>query len=81
MFPKVVAAATLALTLSIQVNAHAVIVPMLGVAGKPVRSDAQRPSANAPCGTIDIAQTIDSSASVPAAADGSFNVNVTNFGG
>jgi hypothetical protein len=79
MLSNVLVAATLALTLSLQVNAHAAISPMLGVAGKPARSDVQRPSKASECGNVDIAKTIDSSTAVQAAADGTFSATVTNF--
>jgi len=58
---------------------HTAIAPALGVKGNPVRNDAQRPSTAKPCGNINIAQTLDTSTAVPAAADGSFTVTVTNF--
>jgi len=67
------------LALSLQVNAHAAIAPALGVSGAPKRSDAQRAKGN--CGSTNVAQTINTSTPVVAAADGSFTVTVTNFNG
>ncbi|RPD61106.1 hypothetical protein L226DRAFT_570836 [Lentinus tigrinus ALCF2SS1-7] len=79
-FPKsLVAAAALCLSLSLQAHAHAAISPALGVQGTPARSDVQRPSTAKPCGKINIAQTIDSSTAVTAAANGSFAATITNF--
>ncbi len=65
--------------LTSQVHAHVALAPALGVAGTPQRSDVQRPSKAKPCGTINIASTLDTSTAVTAAADGSFTVTATNF--
>ncbi|KAG8998492.1 hypothetical protein FRB94_000592 [Tulasnella sp. JGI-2019a] len=65
--------------LTSQVNAHSALAPALGVSGTPVRGDVQRPSTAKPCGTINIASTLDSSTAVTAAADGTFTVTATNF--
>lgn len=62
-----------------QVNAHAAIVPELGVSGTPVRGDVQRPSKAKPCGNTNVASTLDSSTPVTAGANGQFTVTVTNF--
>jgi len=61
------------------VSAHAAIAPPLGVTGTPARSDVQRPSAAKPCGTIDIASTLDTSTPIAASADGSFTATITDF--
>ncbi|KAJ7503268.1 hypothetical protein B0H11DRAFT_1630707, partial [Mycena galericulata] len=53
--------------------------PALGVKGTPARSDVQRPSTAQPCGTINPATTLDTSTAIPAAADGSVTMSVTNF--
>lgn len=81
MFSKVFALAALALTFTAQVQAHAAIAPVLSVAGAPKRNNVQRPSTAKPCGNTNIAQTIDTSTPVVAAADGTFTVTVTNFNG
>ncbi|THH12178.1 hypothetical protein EW146_g7803 [Bondarzewia mesenterica] len=81
MFSKSFFASLLILALSSQVHAHALISPPLGVSGTPNESDVQFPSSSGPCGNVDIASNIDSSTAVPAAADGSFAVTVTNFNG
>jgi len=73
-----VASASLLLVLAAQANAHAIPVPALGVA-KPARSDVQRPSTASPCGSVNIAQTIDTSTATPVAADGSVTIGVENF--
>lgn len=67
------------LSLSLQVSAHAIISPALGVNGTPVRNDVQRPSQNAECGNVNIANTINTSGSVPLSSTGTFNANITNF--
>jgi hypothetical protein len=79
MFSKSFIAPLFLLALSSSVNAHAAIAPALGVKGNPVRGDVQRPSATAPCGTINIAQNIDTSTAVQANANGSFSPSITNF--
>jgi hypothetical protein len=81
MFSKVFSFAGVALALAAQVHAHAAIAPVLGVAGTPKRNQVQRPTAAKPCGNTNIAQTLDTSTAVTAAADGSFSVTVTNFNG
>ncbi|KAI0628213.1 hypothetical protein C8Q77DRAFT_479535 [Trametes polyzona] len=75
------ATAALCLGLSLQVSAHAVISPALGLQGKPVRNDAQRPKKGKECGNTDIAKTFDSSTAVPVAANGTFPATITNFNG
>jgi len=72
-------ASALILTLSFHANAHAGVAPALGVAGTFTRNDVQRPSTAAECGKINVANTIDSSTAVVAAADGTFTATVTNF--
>jgi len=80
MFSKVFAVAALVLTFTAQAHAHAAVSPALGVNGAPKRNNAQR-IRGAPCGNTNVAATIDSSASVNAAADGSFSVTAINFNG
>ncbi|KII87861.1 hypothetical protein PLICRDRAFT_141880 [Plicaturopsis crispa FD-325 SS-3] len=79
MFSKTFFAAIGVLALGLQAHAHAAIAPQLGVKGVPVRNDVQRPTANAACGTTNVAQTLDSSTPVTANAQGAFSVNITNF--
>lgn len=67
------------LALSTHVSAHCAIVPMLGVTGTPARSDVQQPSTAKPCGSVNVASTLDTSTPVQAAADGTFTVNATDF--
>ncbi|KAI9065248.1 hypothetical protein FKP32DRAFT_1674893 [Trametes sanguinea] len=82
MFSKsVVALASVILSLSFQVHAHAGVTPALGVAGTFARSDVQRRSTASPCGKTNIAQNIDSSTAITAAANGSFAATITNFNG
>ncbi|KAI0351877.1 hypothetical protein OH77DRAFT_1410258 [Trametes cingulata] len=82
MFSKsLIATAALCLSLSLQVHAHAAIFPALGVKGTPARSDVQRPSKSSECGKINIAQNIDSSQAIQAAANGSFSASIINFNG
>jgi len=63
------------------VNAHAIVSPPLGVKNTPTRDDVQRPSTAKPCGNVNIAQTIDTSTSLAAAADGTFSPSITDFNG
>jgi hypothetical protein len=72
----------LVLALAMQVNAHAMPVPALGISGVPKRDDTQRPSDKSPCGKVDIASSLDKATAVPAEADGStVMLNITNFNG
>ncbi|KAI0754369.1 hypothetical protein C8Q80DRAFT_1266011 [Daedaleopsis nitida] len=75
---NVVAAVALLLGASLQADAHAAISPMLGVKGKPQRSNVQRPSVAKPCGNVNIAQALDSSTAIPlnfnAGIDGSLQI-------
>ena len=82
MFSKSALTSVLVLALALHANGHALIAPMLGVdRNPPVRDDVQRPSNENPCGTIDIARSIDTSKAVELASDGTFNVTVTSFNG
>lgn len=81
MFSKVFTLAAIALAFTSQVQAHAAVAPVLGVAAAPKRSDVQRPSTAKPCGNANIASTINTSTPVVAAADGTFTVTATNFNG
>ena len=69
----------LCLGASLQVHGHALITPALGVSGAGARSDVQRPSAKAECGTVNVANTINTSTPVQASANGSFDATITNF--
>jgi hypothetical protein len=71
---------TVALYLAIQVHAHAGVIPALGVTGTFARSNVQRPSTASPCGTINIAQSIDTSTAV-AASGGKAAFTGQNFNG
>jgi hypothetical protein len=80
MFSKVFTSAALVLALVLQASAHAAVAPALGVAGgTPVRANVQRPSTAKPCGTINIASTINSATTVAANAAGVFTVTGTDF--
>lgn len=79
MFSKAFGAAILALTLTVQVHAHAAVAPVLGVAGVPQRSAVERPRGAKPCGNVDIAANLDTSTPVVVDADGSFTMTITNF--
>jgi len=79
MFSKVFATISVLLAVSSQVHGHAIIAPPLGVTGTPARSDVQRPSTASPCGTINVASTLDTSTPVQAAADGTFTTTATDF--
>jgi hypothetical protein len=80
MFSKAFFASALVVAFSVQAHAHAGISPALGVNKAQLsRSDVQRPSAAQPCGNVNIAQNLDSSTPVNAAADGTFTATVTDF--
>jgi hypothetical protein len=79
MFSKVFATVSVVLAVSAQINAHAIITPALGVTGTAVRADVQRPSTASPCGTVDVASSIDTSTPVVADATGTFTTNATDF--
>ncbi|KAJ3544542.1 hypothetical protein NM688_g5728 [Phlebia brevispora] len=81
MFSKFAVVIPFILGLVLQVSAHAIISPALGVTGTPVRNDVQRPTTQAPCGNVNIAQAIGTTTPINAAADGTFTTNVTNFNG
>lgn len=79
MFSKTFLVSVLAiLAMSVQVNAHAAITPMLGVTGTPARSDVQKPTSGKPCGNADLSK-VASSTAVTAAADGSVSMNIQDF--
>jgi len=79
MFSKVFATVSVLLAVSVQISAHNIITPALGVTGTAVRADVQRPSTASPCGTVDVASTIDTSTPVVADATGTFITNSTDF--
>ncbi|KAJ4469263.1 hypothetical protein J3R30DRAFT_3552590 [Lentinula aciculospora] len=79
MFSKVFASLAVFLVISVQVNAHAIVTPALGVTGTAARSDVQKPSTAKPCGTINVTSTLDTSTPVQAAADGTFTTTATDF--
>lgn len=78
--PSTFLVSAVVLALSLQVNAHAIVSPAIGVAGKPARKDVQRPSTTKPCGNAALT-SIDTSTPVVAAADGTMTMNITNFNG
>jgi hypothetical protein len=79
MFSKSFIAFVFLLTLTSSVNAHAIISPALGIQGKPMRNDVQRPSNGNPCGNVDIAEHINTSTAVVADENGTFSPSITNF--
>jgi hypothetical protein len=80
MFAKSIAVFISTLVLfSLQVNAHAIINPAIGVTGTPSRNDVQRPSAANGCGNVNVASVLGTSTAVPVSANGTFNVTVQNF--
>lgn len=79
MFSKVFIALALAFGLALNVQAHALIAPAIGVTGTGVRSDVKRPTNARPCGNVNIANSLASSTAVSANADGSFSMTITNF--
>jgi len=81
MFAKIWASSLLVSAFCLQVTAHAVFSPVLGVQGVPQITDVQKPSKQQPCGITNIANTFDSSKTVTADADGNFEVTGINFNG
>ena len=79
MFAKILLVVPVVFSIALQASAHAIIQPPLGVKGTPTRNDVQRPSKQAPCGNVNIAQTIGTTTPIVAAADGTFTATVTNF--
>jgi hypothetical protein len=67
------------LCLTTSANAHAIITPALGVSGAGTRNDVQRPSAQKPCGNINIAQTIGTSTAISVSSNGTFQATATDF--
>jgi len=79
MFSKSFIALIFLLALTSSANAHAAIAPALGVEGPPTLNDVQKPTTDAPCGNINIADTLDTSTPVVTSSDGEFVVTITNF--
>ncbi|KAH9926338.1 uncharacterized protein BXZ73DRAFT_78835, partial [Epithele typhae] len=71
-FKSLLATTTVALSVSLNAHAHAIITPALGVSGTAVRADVQRPSTSAPCGEVDVASAFATSNAATLGADGSF---------
>jgi len=79
MFSKVFTSSAVVLALAFQVNAHAAVMPVMGVAN-PVRNDVKRPNAASPCGRgVDIAAGMNSAQVATADANGQFSGTVVNF--
>lgn len=79
-FSKSFLISAVVLSLGLQVSAHAVISPAVGVTGAPARSDAKKPSAADPCGGVATSK-IAASTAAQADAAGSVKLSVTNFNG
>ncbi|KAF5357309.1 hypothetical protein D9758_005897 [Tetrapyrgos nigripes] len=82
MFSKTLSTFALSvLAISVHVNGHTLMTPALGVQGAGARSDVQvlALAGNDKCGKMNVAQNIDTSTPVAAAADGTFTVTATNF--
>ena len=79
MLSKSFTASIFLLALTSFVNADCVITPALGVSGNPGASNVQQPSEAAPCGSIPIAQNLDSSSAIQADGNGQFTPSITNF--
>ena len=79
MFFKVIAAAAILLSASLEASAHAAVSPVLGVSGTHVRSDVQRPNNARPCGRTNIAAAFDTSDTITMNADNTFTATITNF--
>lgn len=81
MFSKIWTSCVLVSVLCLEVTAHAIVSPALGVQGTPKRADVQRPNNASPCGlnVKDIASAIDSATVVSADATGSVHLTALNF--
>jgi hypothetical protein len=79
MFSKSFIALISVFALTVSVNAHAAVAPLLGVIGDPKLSDVQKPTASAPCGNVDISDNLSTSTAAAANSDGEFIINITNF--
>ena len=80
MLSKYSSAPIFLLALTSIVNAGCVITPGLGLPENPVAADVQNPSSTgAPCGSVNIPQTINSATPVTADASGNFPVSILNF--
>jgi hypothetical protein len=80
MFSKALLTAVVAAVFAAQqVRGHCVIVQPLGVKGTPVRNDVQRPSTANPCGTVNIANTLDTTTASTIDANGQLTTTATNF--
>lgn len=79
-FSKFLLAVAFCFGLTLQaVQAHAIINNALGVKGKPVRNNVQRPSTAKPCGNVNIQTTLGSTTPLVMNASGAFSTTVTNF--
>jgi len=80
MFSKSFLVSVIVLFMGLQVNAHAIITPALGVSGAPTRNDVQRASAAKPCGDTSLSK-VASSTPVKIGAGGVVTMTVQNFNG
>jgi len=80
MFSKAFLVSVVVLFMGLQVNAHAIVTPALGVSGNPTRNDVQRPSAAKPCGDTSLSK-VGSSTPVKIGAGGVVTMTVQNFNG
>lgn len=83
MFAKAWTSIVVLLAVSLEVQAHAAIAPVLGKgSAAPVRNDVTRPSKAAPCGAgVNVASALGQSTPIQAAADGTVTATITNFNG
>lgn len=79
MFSKSFITALFFLAFTAAVNAHAAVSPALGVSGTPARRDVRRPNNLLPCGVLGVDQKLDTSAAIPADANGTFTPTIINF--
>jgi len=78
IFSKAAFISAFILAIGLQVHAHAIISPPLGVSGTPVRNDVQRPSTAKPCGNAALS-AVGTSTAATIAADGTLKLSVTDF--
>jgi hypothetical protein len=61
------------------VNAQVCMEDALGVSGTPTSQDVQNPTDAAPCGSVNIAQNLESATPIQADKDGKFSPSIISF--
>lgn len=77
-FSKAILVSAVVIAMSLQVSAHAIILPAVGVDGTAARKDVTRPKDNDPCAGADLSK-LAAEKGIPVAADGTANPKIQNF--